>query len=355
MLTSSSTRNAIYNSFMGGGRENIGDITAKGEAQIAVVDLVGILSGVLVMKIVKTDIKLVMLTYVTLQLMEIFCTYHEIRSVVFKLLNFERLWVIVDNIVGVENMLEQPQPQPQPQSTQQSQSSDLYWDGEVEIPNPYQTSLTEKVFMPPTHFCRRAIAFGSLGRAKLSPAELSSLLEIFSDDRYLLVVGEDVKNKHHNQRIKRAKKSFERLSSSSSEEYDDDDDDDCEYDSDNDLNLKSDLVASAQEDCHIVLHTTATNLDIVKATIALACLRRELGWGCVSGYDDDCVIALSRRSEDSYEQILEAKKEADELFPIVLAKLKDSGWSINRFMFGRVSMRADWNLANANFENNNNS
>ena len=121
------------------------------------------------------------------------------------------------------------------------------------------------------------------------------------------------------------------------------------------MNLKSDLVASAQEDCHIVLHTTATNLDIVKATIALACLRRELGWGCVSGYDDDCVIALSRRSEDSYEQILEAKKEADELFPIVLAKLKDSGWSINRFMFGRVSMRADWNLANANFENNNNS
>ena len=33
-------------------RENIGDITAKGEAQIAVVDLLGIASGVTLSKIV---------------------------------------------------------------------------------------------------------------------------------------------------------------------------------------------------------------------------------------------------------------------------------------------------------------
>ena len=46
MLTSSATRNAIYNSFRDGSRENIGDITAKGEAQIAIVDLLGIMSGV---------------------------------------------------------------------------------------------------------------------------------------------------------------------------------------------------------------------------------------------------------------------------------------------------------------------
>ena len=45
MLTSSSTRNAVYNSFAS--KENIGDITAKGEAQIAFIDLFGITSGVL--------------------------------------------------------------------------------------------------------------------------------------------------------------------------------------------------------------------------------------------------------------------------------------------------------------------
>ena len=47
MLTSSATRNALYNSFRDGTKENIGDITAKGEAQIAIVDLFGIMSGVL--------------------------------------------------------------------------------------------------------------------------------------------------------------------------------------------------------------------------------------------------------------------------------------------------------------------
>ncbi len=45
MLTSSATRNAIYKSFSRNA-DNIGDITAKGEAQIAVVDLLGECAGV---------------------------------------------------------------------------------------------------------------------------------------------------------------------------------------------------------------------------------------------------------------------------------------------------------------------
>jgi hypothetical protein len=45
-LTCYSTRNALYNSFRDGTRENIGDITAKGEASIAVVDLLGIATEV---------------------------------------------------------------------------------------------------------------------------------------------------------------------------------------------------------------------------------------------------------------------------------------------------------------------
>jgi Vitamin B6 photo-protection and homoeostasis len=48
MLTSSATRNTIYRSFARG--ENIGDITAKGEAQIACTDLLGMLSGILLSK-----------------------------------------------------------------------------------------------------------------------------------------------------------------------------------------------------------------------------------------------------------------------------------------------------------------
>ena len=48
MLTSTATRNAIYRSFIrpDSTTDNIGDITAKGEAQIAVVDLLGMIVGI---------------------------------------------------------------------------------------------------------------------------------------------------------------------------------------------------------------------------------------------------------------------------------------------------------------------
>jgi hypothetical protein len=47
MLTSSATRNTIYKSFARNG-DNIGDITAKGEAQLAVIDLLGMGAGILI-------------------------------------------------------------------------------------------------------------------------------------------------------------------------------------------------------------------------------------------------------------------------------------------------------------------
>ena len=54
MLTSSATRNAMYKSFAGDS-QNLGDITAKGEAQIAVVDLIGILLGISMSKMIGTS------------------------------------------------------------------------------------------------------------------------------------------------------------------------------------------------------------------------------------------------------------------------------------------------------------
>ena len=54
MLTSSATRNAIYRSFAAG-KNNIGEISAKGEAQIAVVDLVGMVCGILLSRAIGTS------------------------------------------------------------------------------------------------------------------------------------------------------------------------------------------------------------------------------------------------------------------------------------------------------------
>ncbi|CAN0365917.1 unnamed protein product, partial [Ectocarpus sp. 13 AM-2016] len=85
MLTSSATRNTIYRSFARG--ENIGDITAKGEAQIAVVDVLGMLSGIGLCTLVGTSRQTIVAAYVILSLVDISAIYNEIRAVCFSVLN----------------------------------------------------------------------------------------------------------------------------------------------------------------------------------------------------------------------------------------------------------------------------
>jgi hypothetical protein len=52
----------------------------------------------------------------------------------------------------------------------------------------------ERIFLPPRYLDRRPTAFGSLGRTKLSPQELEHLVQIFAKERFLLVVGANLKN-----------------------------------------------------------------------------------------------------------------------------------------------------------------
>ncbi|CAM9150574.1 unnamed protein product [Phaeothamnion confervicola] len=98
MLTSSATRNTIYRSFARG--ENIGDITAKGEAQIAVVDLLGMLSGVAITRAVGTSRLSIGCAYVVLSCVDIFAIYNEIRSVVFTILNYERTDMLITEFLA---------------------------------------------------------------------------------------------------------------------------------------------------------------------------------------------------------------------------------------------------------------
>ncbi|GMH51383.1 hypothetical protein TrST_g4600 [Triparma strigata] len=316
MLTSSSTRNALYNSFREKGRENIGDITAKGEAQISVVDLLGIASGVCLSKfVVGGEVRNILVTFLVLQGLEIACMYKEIRSVVFKMLNFERLWGVVEGYVGLG-----------------SAGEGGGRGGMPNVPTPQQLAETERVFKPPRHLCRRAIAFGSLGRAKLTPSELKELLGVFEGEKYLLVVGEDIKNVRRNRQRRRKKnqavKRQDKLSNAEREEE-----------------IYREIVVNAQEDCHIVLHSEATNLDIVKSTIALASLRRQLGNTCAQGLDEICELGLDkRRTSDSIGYVRAAKEEADMKFQGFVDKLGEAGWQNDKFMFGRVSMRNEWKL-----------
>lgn len=275
MLTSSSTRSSIFNAFRDGTRENIGDITAKGEAQVAIVDLMGIASGVSLSKlVVGTSVRSILLVFLLLQALELLCVYRQLRTVQYRVLNFERMVEIISK----------------------------FTDG-LAIPTPGDMSRTERIFIPPKHLSRPHLAFGSLGRSKISPEELNTLLKICKNERYLLVVGKNEKQP----RVRRLQ--FWR---------------------------KRDDI---RECCHIVLHAEATKADIVKSTMALLLLRRRLE-------SMNHLEAKSVRSADCYAAIQNSVREAQEMFGAFFRQTAKRGWeSPSRSLFGRVRMRADWPLS----------
>ena len=309
MLTSSATRTSLYNSFRDGKRENIADITAKGEAQIAIVDLVGIAVGVSLSKIIGTSIKSVLTSYFIMQVLEIFCLFRQIQGIEYKVMNFERMTKVIESFCdGVDNG---------DYRGENSVNEGMKRDSVTIIPTPGELAREERIFMPPNHLRRRTLAFGSLGRTKLNPEELSKLMELFANERYMLIVGENTKSCNN-------RKGF--FQKSSEEE-------------------------KIQQGCHIVLHEEASNLDVMKSTLALLTLRRKLlASSKLSRVIDKSEISPTTpnkllRTSDCWDLLEEVRFSADRLFPLLLRQLSLNGWaSPSRSMFGRVSRRASWPL-----------
>lgn len=59
--------------------DNIGDITAKGEAQIAVIDIIGMWIGISLSKSINSSKWKIVGIIGFLSFLELFCVYHEIR------------------------------------------------------------------------------------------------------------------------------------------------------------------------------------------------------------------------------------------------------------------------------------
>jgi hypothetical protein len=309
MLTSSATRTSLYNSFRDGKRENIADITAKGEAQIAVVDLIGIAVGVSLSKVIGTSIRSVLSTYFVLQVLEIFCLFRQIRGVEYQVMNFERMARVI------ESFIDSVDGQDYVDSINDSASKKNFT---INIPTPGEMARKERIFLPPHHLRRRTLAFGSLGRAKLNPEELSKLMEMFANERYMLVVGENTKDPHN-------RKGF--FQKSSDEEI-------------------------IQQGCHIVLHEEASNLDVMKSILALFTLRSRLlaisrleSQVADEAGSSQATTPKLLRSSDCWDLLEEVRFSTDRLFPLLLRQLFIDGWaSPSRSMFGRVSRRASWPL-----------
>eukprot|EP01036_Dinobryon_divergens_P032231 gene32230-41774_t len=72
---------AIYKSFSTKS-DNIGDITAKGEAQIAVIDLLGMVIGIAVSRLIGTDRTKIVAVFLALTFVDLLCVFNEIQSIV---------------------------------------------------------------------------------------------------------------------------------------------------------------------------------------------------------------------------------------------------------------------------------
>jgi len=358
MLTSSATRNALYNSFRregvassgagsnatnsttgsrrgSGGVENIGDITAKGEAQIAVVDLLGIASGICLSRAVGVSVQNVFAVWIVLQIMEIFCMFHEMRSVVYKTFNFERMYTVLGKLLLEEDGENENNEQVVDDSANTTTdtgkpSTKQKYKFTGHIPTPEQIAATEKIFLPPDHLARRAIAFGSPGRTVLDPEELDMLInDVFRGEKYFLVVGQDVKNQRG--LSARVRQWMRRGTGSNNDRHIDD------------------VGIDPQEQCHIVLHADANNLDILKSALALVILRKKLVKKTKEGTHPSNLNgndpAPDPRSRDCMDVIREARTEANDIFPHFLRELTKQGWRPPlRSMLGRVSARAEWSI-----------
>jgi hypothetical protein len=234
--------------------------------------------------------------------MEIFCMHKEIRAVVYKTFNFERMYTLLGDMLEDDD------------------DSGVTSVKLKTIPTPEQIAANEKIFLAPEHLARRAIAFGSPGRTQLDPDELTMLVnDIFRGEKYFLVVGQDLKNARG---LSAKFRQWKRRQAKG----------------------RCDSEIDPQEQCHIVLHADANNLDIVKSALALVILRRKLvKLDTERNANKSQIAAPPLRSRDCTKILREARAETDEIFPHLLRELTKQGWHPPlRSMLGRVSARAEW-------------
>uniref|UniRef100_A0A0G4G9L5 Protein root UVB sensitive/RUS domain-containing protein n=1 Tax=Chromera velia CCMP2878 TaxID=1169474 RepID=A0A0G4G9L5_9ALVE len=190
VLTSSATRNAVYASFAaaGGGR-NIGDITAKGEAQVAVVDLMGMLSGIALCRLIGTAPRSIALAYMCLSCVDISCIYKEIRSVVFRWLNNERSHLcalpaaeaVVRQIsLEMERVTDKEGKRQREQLLMCVPASFTF---DKTVPSPAELAKRERVVLPGV---AGAELFGSPRTCGCSPDAVRSCLELWGDDVFVV-------------------------------------------------------------------------------------------------------------------------------------------------------------------------
>eukprot|EP00741_Cyanophora_paradoxa_P019590 tig00021133_g18911.t1 len=104
-MTQSATRNCFYKSFAK--RENLGDITAKGEAQVMSCKLIGMSAGIYATSSVRENTALRLSLFSLVAAVHLFANLQSYRAVVLSQLNRQRTALLVDEYLK-EKKVEEP-------------------------------------------------------------------------------------------------------------------------------------------------------------------------------------------------------------------------------------------------------
>lgn len=301
MLTSSATRNAIYKSFSRNS-DNIGDITAKGEAQIAVIDLFGILMGIFISRKIDASRSKLAVIFIALSVIDLFCIFNEIKSVVFLSLNFETTGIVLKELFnkGIKGPFI---------NAVKSGSNHDKKDGVVISPN--YVAAKEQIFLPTVYGERLFKVWSS---QTLSPASLQKFVAIFKPEDKILVTMEA-------ELISSPLKILYRKSFLSG----------CSY-----FTTHTNAIICLKP-C-VLLHTSANHFDVFRALVILHKAVHDFGISQSSNRGGDAVIT----DDDLVELVSRAKDYEKENLKNIINALRSAGWDMSKFMYGSINSRVEW-------------
>ena len=302
MLTSSATRNAIYRSFSRNS-DNIGDITAKGEAQIAVIDLFGILMGILISRKIDASRSKLAIIFIALSVIDLYCIFNEIKSVVFLSLNFETTGIVLKQLFdrGIKGQVLN--------AAQDAVNLGSAHDNKGSTLSPNCVAQKEQIFLP-TKFGEKLFQVWS--SQTLSPTSLQKFMSIFKPEEKILVTMEAelitspimilYRRAQHN--------SFSCFATPSNA-----------------------LICLKPR---VLLHRDASHFDVFRALVivhkAVHDFESSLSCASASGVAEDDLVGLVSRAKD-YEK---------ETLRDIINTLRSAGWDMSKFMYGSINSRVTW-------------
>jgi hypothetical protein len=225
--------------------------------------------------------------FILLSVCDIFCTYNEIRSVVFNSLNLERASIVLNKYFTLKRATEQQQQHPVDLDTALS---------------PYSTTLKERLLASAQFNEDMFVRWSELPDD--CAASIRRSIQLFKDEHFIVCLHPRTKPM--------------RLWST--------------------RNLFSSPETDIELAPYVLLHEAAQPMDVFKALVIVNQLRD----GFAKDATDKAAMEGLLTGEHLFARVESALRFLKETQPQLESTLTKAGWDMSRFMFGNISARVSW-------------